>query len=260
MSNLVEIKKYLETVFNEKQAEVLAIVIAKSYEELVKVHDFKELKDVVKDLAHAQERTEKRVEELAEAQKRTEQKIEELAEVQKRTECRVENLETKVDNLGTKFDKLETKVDNFGTKFDKLETRVDNLESKMCAGFKRLSDQITALGSRWGIYNESTFRSAIKGILEKQEGVTITRGFYGGREVDLIIRNGEHILLEITSRMKFSDIEKIFASGDDYKDKHGVDPLLMVATSYISPKLMHKIADLHRKIEIFSYEGEEEEG
>jgi hypothetical protein len=246
MSNLVEIKKYLETVFNEKQAEVLAIVIAKSYEELVKVHDFKELKDVVKDLAHAQERTEKRVEELAEAQKRTEQKIEELAEVQKRTECRVENLETKVDNLGTKF--------------DKLETRVDNLESKMCAGFKRLSDQITALGSRWGIYNESTFRSAIKGILEKQEGVTITRGFYGGREVDLIIRNGEHILLEKTSRMKFSDIEKIFASGDDYKDKHGVDPLLMVATSYISPKLMHKIADLHRKIEIFSYEGEEEEG
>ncbi|UCH94984.1 MAG: chordopoxvirus fusion protein [Candidatus Aminicenantes bacterium] len=54
--------------------------------------EFDELKGIVRDLAKAQERTEKRVEELAEAQKRTEKRVEELAEAQKRTEKRVEEL------------------------------------------------------------------------------------------------------------------------------------------------------------------------
>ena len=36
-----------------------------------------------------------------------------------------------------------------------------------------------------------------------------------------------------------------------------MEPALMVATSYVSPRLMEKIMGLERKIEIFSYEGEE---
>ncbi|MEW6528226.1 MAG: hypothetical protein AB1444_16355 [Spirochaetota bacterium] len=61
--------------------------------------DFSELKSIVRDLAEAQQRTEKRLEELAEAQKRTEEaqqrtekRVEELAEAQQRTEKRVEEL------------------------------------------------------------------------------------------------------------------------------------------------------------------------
>jgi len=54
--------------------------------------DFDELKDLVRQLAEAQNRTEHRVEELAEAQNRTEHRVEELAEAQKRTENRVEEL------------------------------------------------------------------------------------------------------------------------------------------------------------------------
>lgn len=54
--------------------------------------EFRELKDIVRELAEAQKRTEARVEELAEAQRRTETKIEELAEAQKRTEEEVRTL------------------------------------------------------------------------------------------------------------------------------------------------------------------------
>ena len=82
-------------------------------------------------------------------------------------------------------------------------------------------------------------------------------GVYGDRPVDVIIRNGEHVLLEITSRMHPKDIERLYRSADDYQRREGVTPTLMVATSYISPRLMEKIMGLERKIEIFSYEAEE---
>ncbi len=162
------------------------------------------------------------VSELAEAQKGTEQRVSELAEAQMRT-----------------------------------EKRLDSLEETQAKGFKSLSDQISALGSRWGIYNEATFRATLQGIFAKMEGVTIFEGEYGGMQVDVVIRNGEHILLEITSRMHAKDIDNLYVSADDYQAREGVTPHLMVATSYVSPRLMQKIMGLERKIDIFSYEGEE---
>ena len=86
-----ELKKTMEPSAAQKIAEVMGMV----YEELrntVTKDEFNELKEVVRDLAEAQKRTEQRVEELAEAQKRTEQRVEELVEAQKRTEQRVEEL------------------------------------------------------------------------------------------------------------------------------------------------------------------------
>lgn len=86
-----ELKKTMETSAAQKIAEVVGMV----YEELkntVTKEEFNELKEVVRELAEAQKRTEQRIEELAEAQKRTEQRVEELAEAQKRTEAELKEL------------------------------------------------------------------------------------------------------------------------------------------------------------------------
>ncbi len=82
----------LATAFEPKQALLLAEVVVEAYNELVKVSDFNELKEIVRDLAKTQQRTEQRMEELAVAQQRTEQRMEELAVAQQRTEQRVEEL------------------------------------------------------------------------------------------------------------------------------------------------------------------------
>jgi chromosome segregation ATPase len=94
-----KIKEKLEKVFDEAQAGVLSEVITETYNGLVKVSDFNELKAIVKELAEAQKASEKRltrietaVEELAEAQKRTEARVEELAEAQKKTEQGLQRL------------------------------------------------------------------------------------------------------------------------------------------------------------------------
>jgi hypothetical protein len=73
-----EMKARLTQVFNEPQATVLTDVIHSSYRDLVHSDDFNELKEIVRDLAAAQQRTELRVEELAAAQQRTENVVERL--------------------------------------------------------------------------------------------------------------------------------------------------------------------------------------
>jgi len=105
MTAVSNIKDKIKKAFPEKQASVLFEVVD-IVNETVKVKDFNELKEIVKELAQAQKelaeaqkqsehrlsRLEKVVEELAEAQKRTEQRVEELAEAQKKTEQEVATL------------------------------------------------------------------------------------------------------------------------------------------------------------------------
>ena len=75
---LEELTKKIQEVFSEEQSKVLQEFIY-FMNDLVKVSDFNELKEIVKELAEAQKRTEQRLEELAEAQKRTEQELKILA-------------------------------------------------------------------------------------------------------------------------------------------------------------------------------------
>jgi len=236
----------LQDVLSEAAARKLATLIGRVYADLydtVTKAEFRELRGTVAELAEAQKRTEIKVGELAEAQKRTEARVgelaasqRELAEAQKRTEARVEEL-------------AEAQK--------RTEARVEELASSQEEGFRSLSDQIAALGGRWGIYSEGTFRSAIRALLAKVPGVEVREGYYGDRQVDVIVRDGEHVMLEITSRMHPKDIRKLYRSADDYREKEGVEPLLMVATSYVSPKLMQTLMGLERKIDIFSYEPDE---
>jgi hypothetical protein len=95
MINTLKIYNELSKTMDSAAAQKITEIVGMVYEELqnaVTKVEFNELKDVVKDLAEAQKRTEVRLEELAEAQKRTEARVEELAEAQKRTEARVEEL------------------------------------------------------------------------------------------------------------------------------------------------------------------------
>ena len=103
MADRIAMLEKLGNAFAEDQAEVLSEVIFDAYNELIRRADFNELKDVVRDLAEAQGRTEERVEALAEAQGRTEKRVEELAEAQQRTEYAVQQLAQQVGGLSNRM-------------------------------------------------------------------------------------------------------------------------------------------------------------
>ncbi|RMF39004.1 MAG: chordopoxvirus fusion protein [Chloroflexi bacterium] len=106
MTVVERLKLRLAEAFEERQAAILAEVITEAYDSLVKVSDFNELKEIVRDLAEAQRdlaeaqrasearltRLEETVAELAEAQQKTEARLDALAEAQRRTEESLQKL------------------------------------------------------------------------------------------------------------------------------------------------------------------------
>ncbi len=83
--------------------------------------DFDDLKNVVKELAEAQKRTELRVEELAEAQKRTELCVAELVKAQKKIEAEFRDMKKQIGGLTADIgygieDKIMPYIRDFGKK------------------------------------------------------------------------------------------------------------------------------------------------
>ena len=145
-SRAVRIRTQLEQVFGWDQAQVLADVIDEAYSDLVKTSDFNELKAIVKELAEAQTRTEKRVEELAEAQARTEKRVGELAEAQARTEKRLDELTAAQVNMENRLTRLEVTVQklieaqaNSEERLTRLEVTVQKLVEAQANMEKRLT-------------------------------------------------------------------------------------------------------------------------
>ncbi len=135
---------------------------------------------------------------------------------------------------------------------------------KEIRGLSRKHDStIGALGARWGLRTEQSFRNALKGILEESFGVEVINvieydeeGEVFGRpdqvEVDVIILNGTLILCEIKSSMSKSDMYIFERKVRFYEKRHKrrADRLLV-----ISPMVDERAKEAARRlgIEVYSY-------
>jgi hypothetical protein len=106
----VEMQQKLAQVFSDRQAFVLTDVIQAAYSDLVRTSDFNELKEIVRDLAVAQKRTEQRVEELATAQEKLAIAQENLTIAQHGTELALQQLTRQVGGLSGRLDALAEQV------------------------------------------------------------------------------------------------------------------------------------------------------
>ena len=128
---------------------------------------------------------------------------------------------------------------------------------------------IGALGARWGLHSEASFRNALAGILEDNFDVKVINvnefddeGIVFGEpdqvELDIIIKNGLLIICEIKSSMSKSDMYIFERKVRFYEKKHGKQADKMIV---ISP-MVHKLAKPVAKklgIQVYSYAEDVEE-
>ena len=138
------------------------------------------------------------------------------------TEDRFERMLAEIKSMREEFQEEMRKLREEGErKWRELKEESDRKWREAMEEIKRLHRMydvgVGALGARWGLRAESSFREAIKGILEESFPVKVERyltkdeeGEVFGRpdqvELDLIIRDGEVIAAEIKSSMSKSDI------------------------------------------------------
>jgi len=131
--------------------------------------------------------------------------------------------------------------------------RMEELRGEFSGGMvalgRRVEDLyhlVTALGSRWGLASESAFREGMRGILEER-GFTVERweakdregvvfGVPSVVEVDLLIKDRRHLLLEIKSSVSRGDVAVFLRKASLYQKLEGVKPQLAIITPFITPK------------------------
>jgi len=136
-------------------------------------------------------------------------------------------------------------------RFARIEQELVRLREDMMRGFElmdkritRLENLISALGARWGIMAEDAFREGLRGILEKEFGVKVERwvtrdeeglvyGFSSVIEVDIAIKDGKTMLIEISSSVDKSKVAAFLRKAQLYKRKTGIKPdRLVMVTPY----------------------------
>ncbi|GAB4478416.1 MAG: DUF3782 domain-containing protein [Anaerolineales bacterium] len=131
---------------------------------------------------------------------------------------------------------------------------------------RRIDSTIGAIGARWGVATEASFRNALKGILEESFGVKVERVEYWDDkgevydrpdqvELDVIIRNGQVLACEIKASASRSDIYTFNRKVSSYEKRtqRKVDRKLL-----ISPMVTDKDKELARSLGIEVYSDAEQ--
>jgi len=115
---------------------------------------------------------------------------------------------------------------------------------------EKLAASITALGYRYGIYTEDVFRDAIKYLIEDllkayevrrwtyydNEGVVF--GYPSVIDVDVLIRDNEHILIEYKASIDRGDIAELAREGILYERVNKVKPKLLIVGSVVRKRAL----------------------
>jgi len=211
----------------------------------VRRQDFDELRAVVHELAQAQKRTEERLDRL-------EAVVEELAQAQKRTEERL--------------DRLEAVVEELAQAQKRTEERVTELAQAQTEARKDVHAHLSAIGARWGIQTEESFRKAIQAILSDFTDLRVerftaydTEGEVFGRpdqvEIDVLIRDGRTILGEIKSSMSKGDVYIFERKVAFYERRQGVKAdCKIIITPMLDPRAQPVVDELGIRVYATAYD------
>lgn len=189
--------------------------------------------------------------ELLERFARLEERQAALEERQAALEERQQRLEEHFARLEEKFARLEERQQRLEEHFARLEERQQRLEERVARVEEELRENrrvLTVISHRFGILTEVGFREAMKYVVEEVLGAAKVEkwsyrdeeGFvYGAAsdvEVDLVVRDKAHILMEVKSRVSAGDVSELYRIGELYRRVTGVKPRLLILGGFIDFK------------------------
>lgn len=167
----------------------------------------------------------------------------------KKTEDRFEQLLKEIQKhrleSEKKWEEQKKLWDEQNKKWWENQKKIDAILEEIKLLHRKHDTTIGALGARWGFRAESSFRDAIKGILEESFPVKVQRykakdeeGIVFGKpdqiELDIIVKNGEVIVAEIKSSISKGDVAIFLRKIDFYekKEKASVKRKIMISPMF----------------------------
>ncbi len=147
--------------------------------------------------------------------------------------------------MPARLDRIEKDVAELKTKVTSLEHDVAELKTRVDAGFDEMRRAIDRLGARWGIRNESLFRQTMAAVLQESFGVTVEQRTIAGEQFDLLIFDGQHILVEIAASVGPSIAQRLQRKQRLYRQETGVEPQrVILATASIHSRRAQELRQM----------------
>ncbi len=148
-------------------------------------------------------------------------------------------------------------------KWDEQNRNNNELLKEIKLSRTRQDQGIGALGARWSIASEHSFRATLKGILEQSFNVKVLNvtefddaGMVFGApdqvEIDIIVKNSELILCELKSSMSKSDMYTFDRKVRFYEQRHQRQAQRKIVISPMVPQPARAVAE-KLGIEVFGY-------
>ena len=156
-------------------------------------------------------------------------------------EERFAQLEERQQILEERLARLEERFADLEERFLKLEERQQKLEEEM----SRFRRTITVIAHRFGVISEGAFREAISYVVEETLGVArverwtcrddegLVYGYPTVVEVDVVVRDDVHILVEVKSRVSKGDVAILHRKGFLYERRVNLKPRLLIVGGFI---------------------------
>jgi hypothetical protein len=132
----------------------------------------------------------------------------------------------------------------------------------MMEGFQLVHRQLSALGARWGLMSERAFREGLRGLLERELGLKVEKwartdregrvfGHPGRVEVDVAVRDGKVVLVEVKSHVGRADVYSFRRKAEFYEKVEGKKPSrLLMVTPYAEREALRTAR--HLGVEIYT--------
>jgi hypothetical protein len=140
-----------------------------------------------------------------------------------------------------RFEAIEKKLLEHDKRFEAIERKLLEHDKR----FNSIERRLMALGARWGIESEETFRNAMRGVVEEILGITKVGkwryydeagevlGYPSWVEADIAIKDQVHILIEVKSSTSSAEVAKLWRIERLYEKVTGVKPRLVLVTPFI---------------------------
>ena len=168
------------------------------------------------------------------------------------------DLKSSVDRLVEAVNELTRAIKSHDERLARLENAVMELTkavrshedrlARVEEAIKAFDRRLMALGARWGVESEEAFRNAMRGVVEGILGVAmvgkwvyfdkdgVVYGHPSQVEIDVAIRDGTHILIEIKASASSGDALEFSRVGKLYETVTGIKPRLVLVTPFIDDR------------------------
>jgi len=184
-------------------------------------------------------------------------------EQSKRWDENQEALRRDREEQSKRWDEQNAKWDEQNRKWDENQKVINQMLQEIRGLSRKHDSTIGALGARWGLYTEQSFRNALKAILEESFAVEVRNviefdeaGYVFGHpdqvELDIIIKDGLLIICEIKSSMSRSDMYAFGRKVEFYEQGHQQKATRRLVISPMVDEYAQRVAE-KLGIEVYSH-------